>query len=241
VILKKSPTTFSDTVTLNRIVIGAISMSEQFITAIKSGDTNTVAMLLKESPNLIRETKSPISPIMLSMYFGQKQVAELLVQSGISLTLHEAAVMGKVERVQEILRTHPERLEESSSDGFSILGFAAYFGHEALAQCLLEQGAAVNHKSNNTMMVAPLHSAVSAQHVGIVRLLLEHGANANLPQEQGIRPLHQAAHNGDTAITRLLLEHGADPMLASDNGKTAVDWAKEDGHTTVVDLLQNHC
>src|SRR5690606_23986271 len=114
-----------------------------------------------------------------------------------------------------------------------------YFGHVQLVQWLLGQGAAVNHKSQNAMQVAPLHSAVSAQHVEIVRLLLAHGADANLPQEQGIRPIHQSAHNGDVATTRLLLEHGADPMLASDNGKTAVDWAKEDGYTEVVDLFQN--
>ena len=77
-------------------------MTEKFIEAIKAGDTATVANLLQESPNIIRETNSPVSPIMLSMYFGQRQVAELLVQSGVTLTLHEAAVMGKLERVQEI-------------------------------------------------------------------------------------------------------------------------------------------
>ena len=212
-------------------------MSDKFIEAIKAGDTDTVATLLHESPNIIRETQSPDSPIMLSIYFGQLQVAELLVQSGVTLTLHEAAVIGKLERVQEILQTDPERLEEFSSDGFSVLGFAAYFGHVELVRWLLEQGAAVNRKSQNAMQVAPLHSAVSAQHVEIVHLLLAQGADANLPQEQGIRPIHQAAHNGDVATTRLLLEHGADPTLASDNGKTAVDWAKEDGHTALIEIL----
>jgi uncharacterized protein len=209
-------------------------MSEKFIEAIKAGDTATVAKLLQESPNIIRESDSSVSPIMLSMYFGQRQVAELLVQSGVTLTLHEAAVMGKLERVQEILQAHSERLEEFSSDGFSVLGFAAYFGHEALVRWLLEQGAEVNRKSQNAMMVAPLHSAVSAQHVEIVRLLLVHGADANLPQEQGIRPIHQSAHNGNVVITRLLLEYGADPHATSENGKTAVDWAKEDGHETII-------
>jgi uncharacterized protein len=209
-------------------------MTEKFIEAIKAGDTATVTNLLQESPNIIRESNSSVSPIMLSMYFGQRQVAELLVQSGVTLTLHEAAVMGKLERVQEILQAHPERLEEFSSDGFSVLGFAAYFGHVDLVKWLLEQGAEVNRKSQNAMMVAPLHSAVSTQHVEIARLLLAHGADANLPQEQSIRPIHQSAHNGDVVITRLLLEHGADPTLASDNSKTALDWAKEDGHETII-------
>jgi ankyrin repeat protein len=212
-------------------------MSTEFIEAIKAGDADTVATLLKQSPNIIRETDSAVTPIMLSLYYGQQQIAQMLVQTGVTLTLHEASAVGDLTRVQFLLAENPERLEELSNDGFTILGFAAYFGREALVKWLLEQDAEVNRKSNNPMKVAALHSAVSSQHVGIVRLLLEHGADANLPQEQGICPLHQAAHNGDVEITRLLLEYDADKSLVSENGKSALDWAQDEGHEAVVKLL----
>jgi uncharacterized protein len=212
-------------------------MSTAFIEAIKAGDADTVTALLKESPNIIRETDSAISPIMLSVYYGQHQITQMLIQTGVALTLHEASAVGDLIRVQSLLAENPEQLEELSNDGFTILGLAAYFGHEVLVKWLLEQGAEINRKSNNPMKVAALHSAVSAQHVGIVRLLLEHGADANLTQEQGIRPLHQAAHNGDVETTRLLLEYGADKSLVSENGKSALDWAEDEGHEAVVKLL----
>jgi ankyrin repeat protein len=61
---------------------------------------------------------------------------------------------------------------------------------------------------------APLANAAAAGRLDIVQLLLDHGADPNLPEEQ-IAPrgkaLYQAVFNGHYEIAKLLLERGAFP------------------------------
>jgi len=57
-----------------------------------------------------------------------------------------------------------------------------------------------------------LHRAAERGHLDVVKLLLEHGADPNVQDDEGETPLHHAAAWRDNVdIVRLLLEHGADP------------------------------
>ena len=63
---------------------------------------------------------------------------------------------------------------------------------------------------------APIKNAAAEGHLEIVRLLLDRGADPNLPEE-GIAPdghaLHSAVVKGHIEIVRLLLNHGAQPNV----------------------------
>jgi len=55
-----------------------------------------------------------------------------------------------------------------------------------------------------------------------VQWLLSHGADPNIPENNGITPLMDAASGGDTAVMRVLLEHGARADLRDNFGDTAL-------------------
>ena len=115
-----------------------------------------------------------------------------------------------------------------SNDGFTALHLAAFFGQEEAAELLVARGAEVNVVARNpTIVVTPLHSAAAGSHAGIVKLLLEHGADPNAAQDGGFTPLHSAAGNDDRDSAEALLEAGADPSLANDEGKLPADLAGE--------------
>ena len=83
---------------------------------------------------------------------------------------------------------------------------------------LLAHGADANLLSRNEhIQTAAIHAAAAsnqeasdeATRYELVTLVLEHGADPNLPQGGGFRAIDAARQNGDTQVEQLLVEHGA--------------------------------
>ncbi len=71
----------------------------------------------------------------------------------------------------------------------------------------------------DTSRVSPLSRASRAGYLHIVRLLLDHGANPNIPEEcapEG-RALYEACCANHFEVAKLLLEHGANPNAGVDS------------------------
>jgi len=87
---------------------------------------------------------------------------------------------------------------------------------------------------------APLRNAAAQGHLEIVKLLLAHGADPNLPEE-GIAPrghaLYAAAANGHLDIARLLLENGAFPNPPVESSADALSRAIAQGNQPMIELL----
>src|SRR5262249_49519277 len=73
----------------------------------------------------------------------------------------------------------------------------------------------------------PLSSATEFGRYSVVRLLLDRGANPNLPEAGATRgtALRTASAINDRELVELLLAHGADPNAYLDSGGTAIGWA----------------
>lgn len=214
----------------------------EFLEAVKGGDRSTVEQML--AANRDRATArdaNGVSALLLAIYYGQGEIADLLRASGIELTIFEAAATGDARRVAELLDADASLANAQSPDGFHPLGLASFFGHPDVARLLIESGADVEAPATNGMQVRPIHSASANRDASLAltlaRILLEHGADANVPQQAGWRPLHQAAAHGNRALMALLLEHGADPDATNDDGLTPRDMAVKNGHDDVVDLF----
>lgn len=61
-----------------------------------------------------------------------------------------------------------------------------------------------------TIEEAALREACQWDHVAVVAALLDHGVDANAPNEHGRTPLHCAASGNSVGATALLIAHGAD-------------------------------
>lgn len=213
-------------------------MSASFFKAIQEGDREKVERMLRKTPDLIlAKSKKNLSPLLTAMYYHEFEIADLLLDRMVKLTLYEAAATGKMTHLISNLGHKPELVNAFSEDGYQPLGLAAYFGHEKVVEYLIKAGAEVNSPSKNALGVTPLQSAVAGGHLEITRMLLTAGASPNVRERGGYTPLHTAAHNGDVEIVHSLIFGGADLEAKSENEETPLDMARKSGHDEVVNLL----
>ena len=158
-----------------------------------------------------------MSDVLQALYRGDREEAERLA-AGKDLDVFEAAAFGRADRLRELLDEEPARAQAFGDDGFHALGLACVFGHVDAARVLLERGADVNVLSRNEhIQTAAIHAAAASNESGadestryeLVKLVLDHGADPNLPQAGGFRAIDAARQNGDERVEQLLLERGA--------------------------------
>jgi len=131
------------------------------------------------------------------------------------------------------------------------LNGAAFHGHWRLCEFLLESGAPAGFADAETGET-PLHSALCTPerdaHDLVVRVLLDHGADANRPTKPGAAtgafmrdcrtkgetPLHRAAAFGTPETIAMLLAAGARVDARDANGDTPLGWASWYGRPDAV-------
>jgi uncharacterized protein len=215
-------------------------MANELFEAIKMGNADEATRIVRENPALLKSRDSNgASPILVAVYHQKHDVAKALADAAGTLDLFEAAALGRVDRIKQLLRDDPTLASAFAPDGFPAVGLAAFFGHPDAVQTLLAAGADVHAAAKNSFKVQAIHAAVASKNLDIVGAVLEAGADPNAAQQQGFRPIHEAGSSGSRALAELLLKFGADPTLKGDNGKNAIDLAREKGHAEFADWLAN--
>lgn len=164
---------------------------------------------------------------------------EALVAADPTLAIFAASMLGEVAQLESLLTANRSLVTALSTDGWTPLHLAAFFGKTEAARLLLNKGAAVATRSTNAMKNHPLHAASAGGHVEIVKLLLEHGAAANAQQHGGWVALHAASQHGDVEMAKVLVANGADPSARADNQQRPIDLALLKGNQSMVDYLES--
>ncbi|OBT77083.1 hypothetical protein VF21_02890 [Pseudogymnoascus sp. 05NY08] len=149
--------------------------------------------------------------------------------------------------------------DTNSVDGINkVLERACIRKHILMIHLAIERGAIISDTSafesaceaGNTEIVAILlgynkdgrvNGAIQKASAGgfedIVKVLLENGTDAMLPDETGRTALSWAAEEGHMAVVMLLLEKGAEVESKDNDGQTPLSFAAAKGHLKMVKLL----
>ena len=217
------------------------SETAAFIDAIKAGEFERVKAMVSEDPRLI-DARGPTgdSAILTAVYHRQKEIVNLLVARGATLTLSEACAAGELERAERLVDADPLSVNRHSPDGWTPLHLAAFFGHSKIVELLLGRDADVLAQSRNSNGNTPLHAALASNHAFVAGLLLGAGGDVNAPDAAGWRPLHIAAANNNLDSMASLVAQGADVTAANREGQTALSLAQEKNHREAAALLRRH-
>jgi ankyrin repeat protein len=164
------------------------------------------------------------TPLHLAAYYGELEIARLLAE-------HKADINY---RDNEGKTPFFLLLEGSSRNDDNIL---------ELAQLLLERGTDVNLRTTKKWTL--LHAAAFLGKLDIARVLLDHGANPGVENDEGETALSLVSHGEhnvqghSVAIARLLIERGVDVNTRAKGNVIPLHWAAFIGRLEIAQLLLN--
>ena len=214
---------------------------DEFLDAVKKGDTARINQLLNENPTLSNATeKNGVSAIFLALYRGKKTDALAIASKKPELDVFEASALGDLERLKNIVNHDPASVSSYSPDGFTALALSAYLGQKESVDFLIEKGADLNAPARNETGYTALTGAVSQNHNEIAKVLVRKGAQVNHGYEGGFTPLMHAAYAGNIELVSFLLENGADPTARNSEGKTPLTFAQEKNNHQIIELVRKY-
>ncbi|MGV8081931.1 MAG: ankyrin repeat domain-containing protein [Syntrophales bacterium] len=136
----------------------------------------------------------------------------------------DACKYGDEPQVFTMLEKEPELAYIKDKKGISALFYAVAYGHVVIADAILHVTSNIDDVEPEKGFT-PLLIAATRGNTSMVRFLLEHGANPNIRNVDGMTALHNAVFEKHIEIVKLLLEYGADTTIKDRLGNTAFDLA----------------
>lgn len=160
-------------------------------------------LLLDRGADINRRGKQGQTPVVTALAFGYLDTAEALAKRGASLSFEALAGLGLADEVRRALP-----LAEAAGK-HAALCLAAQHGHAAVVELLLDSGEDPNrynppgYHAHST----PLHQAVAAGHIDVVKLLTERGARLDIRDRMyDGTPLDWAIYLKKEAIAAYLMD-----------------------------------
>ncbi|CEI68058.1 hypothetical protein FVEN_g7673 [Fusarium venenatum] len=178
----------------------SVSLNEEIVkSAVNSGSILIMKALLAREPLAINMPFDHYGSPLIVACMRRKNIDYLqyLLETGAdpnqdpdaaTFPLAIVAALYKDPAVIDILLQHGAKLEHSGA-----LGASARLGNEAMMGRLLERGARLETDAvRPSERGSPLHTAVGAGHVGVTKMLLQHGADPKAFDGNGMMPVEIA-------------------------------------------------
>jgi truncated hemoglobin YjbI/ankyrin repeat protein len=196
------------------------------------GDLDAVRELLDRAPELA-DARDPagdvaqITPLMHAVYFGQLDVARLLLQRGATVGVNSVRlVRAAADRGREAMT---DLLLEHGADAASI-GAGPWVTYPAIADKLLARGADVNQQPGAWIGICCTGNSGHKENAALARAMLRCGADVS-PRYGGRTALHCAAKAGFVHVVEALIESGGDVNALNDRGQTPLDEVDDAGRS----------
>ena len=216
------------------------------------GDKSKINDLVKV---VDRETSAPvlITPLMMAVLNYDVSSVRLLLQNGADIgavdkelesgggrtALHYAARFGNEPIVAELVASHAS-VDAIDNYGATPLYYACNFGHIGTVRFILEHGANPNgvrrDESKSALRECPLVAAAKREHITVVDILLDAGADPNVTDSTKRTPLIYAARKHNTSLIQRLLSKKVDIGRVDKYGENALMHAAL-GNNQAVDTI----
>lgn len=190
------------------------------VTAAEKGDLVTVQQLIGEGGDIEQRDNRLRTPLMAAVHGNRTAVARYLIEQGANVNAADAimdtpylyAGARGLQDILEMTLSHGADLKSTNRYGGTALIPASERGHVKTVKTLIDAGVNVNHVNNlgwTALIEAIILGDGSQKYADIVTLLIEGGADVNLPDGSGDSPLTLAKRHGYRNLVAVLEQAGA--------------------------------
>jgi ankyrin repeat protein len=220
----------------------------EIIEAVRAGDRKRVLAELERDPSLARKSNEVgDTALHNAAHQGDLELVQVLLDAGADpdsvrgdgyRPIHFALMPDWRARVPESRRFTIAALLLERGAGTSMFIAAMLHHIPYVREALRQNPARANEEDTNHYR--PITGAAEQNDVALARLLLEHGADPNLPEEGAPRghALWTAVHHRRRELVNLLLAHGADPNAMVESSGTPL--MRAEGDRELTELLKAH-
>lgn len=210
------------------------ALNASLLRAAEAGDTAAVLASLQAGAEINGRDERGRTAVMAATHANQVETVRALIEAGADINIRDDRLdnpflYASAEGLHEIVRLTIDANADTSLTnrfGGTALIPAAERGHvEIVRELLTRTDVDVNHVNNlgwTALLEAVILSDGGARHQEIVRLLIDHGANIEIPDNNGTTALEHARARGFWEIEQILFAAGqrrdADLILAADRG-----------------------
>ncbi|MFM1655496.1 ankyrin repeat domain-containing protein [Brevibacillus sp. B_LB10_24] len=196
-------------------------MSEQLLKAAETGDHAGVKALLEQGADVnVRDSRGR-TPVMTATYGGHTEAVKTLIDAGADINIRDdrsdnvllyAGAEGILDIVKLAIEAGADTTLTNRFGGTALIP-ACERGHvQVVKELLTHSDVDVNHVNNlgwTGLLEAIILSDGGLRHQEIVQLLVDHGADVNLADRDGVTPLQHAKKRGFKEMEQILLKAGA--------------------------------
>lgn len=195
--------------------------SEQLFSAVNGKRASEVAELVKQGAALNAQDSQGRTPAMVATYNNDFATAKVLIEAGADVNIRDnmlnnpflySGAEGYLDILKLTIKAGADPTLLNRYGGTALIP-AGEHGHvEVIRELLTTTKIDVNHVNNlgwTALLEAILLNNGGPRQQQAVQLFVDHGANVNLADKNGVTPLQHARAKGFTEIVRILQNAGA--------------------------------